>query len=103
MGKWPAKVLRLSLRSLAPAALVALAPKCVLCVLAYAGIAAALGVRSPEICGEAIGPWDRWAPSLAAFGVALGVVTLLAVLRWLRIQVVAAGDSPSQVSRARSG
>jgi len=84
MARGPAKVLRLSLRSLAPAALLALAPKCVLCVLAYAGIGAALGIRVPEICGEATGPRGPWAPSLAAFGVALGIAIVLAGLRWRR-------------------
>ncbi len=36
---------------LAPAALLAMAPKCLLCVLAYAGLGTALGRGSPELCG----------------------------------------------------
>jgi hypothetical protein len=36
---------------LVPTALLALAPKCVLCGLAYTGLGAALGVRGPELCG----------------------------------------------------
>ncbi|HEY0864628.1 MAG TPA: hypothetical protein VGD97_11030 [Lacunisphaera sp.] len=36
---------------LLPAALLAVAPKCLLCVLAYAGLGAALGLGGPELCG----------------------------------------------------
>lgn len=36
---------------LVPAALFAVAPKCFLCVLAYAGLGAALGLGGPELCG----------------------------------------------------
>jgi hypothetical protein len=55
---------------LIPAALLTLAPKCVLCVLAYAGLAAALGLGGPEICGasgETNGHQAMWlfAPSVA--------------------------------------
>lgn len=38
-------------RRLAFAALLALAPKCVLCLLAFAGLGAAVGPGGPEICG----------------------------------------------------
>ena len=75
---------------LAPTALLALAPKCVLCVLAYAGLGAALGIRDPEICGETAGPRGPWAPALAAIGVALASLALLAALRRLR------GPGPSR-------
>jgi len=34
-----------------PAALLALAPKCLLCIAAYAGLGAALGFGGREICG----------------------------------------------------
>lgn len=40
-----------AVRWLLPAALLALAPKCVLCLAAYAGLAAALGLGGPELCG----------------------------------------------------
>jgi hypothetical protein len=38
-----------------PAVLVALAPKCLLCVAAYAGLGAALGVGGQELCGASSG------------------------------------------------
>ncbi len=46
-----AEVRRGAWRWLAPAALLVLAPKCVLCLLAYAGVGAALRFGGPEICG----------------------------------------------------
>lgn len=36
---------------LVPAALLAVAPKCILCGLAYAGLGTALGLGGPEVCG----------------------------------------------------
>ena len=48
---------------LIPAALLALTPKCVLCLLAYAGAGTALGLGGPEICG-ATGPEHPWAMTL---------------------------------------
>ena len=51
---------RRAVRWLWPAALLALMPKCLLCLAAYAGIGAALGFGGPEICGASsgmIGPW----------------------------------------------
>lgn len=46
------------IRWLPAAAMLALAPKCVLCVAAYAGIGAFLGMRigGPEICGASAAP-----------------------------------------------
>ena len=38
-------------RWLLPAVLLAAAPKCVLCLLAYAGVGAALGLGGSEMCG----------------------------------------------------
>jgi hypothetical protein len=38
-------------RWLLPAALLALVPKCVLCLLAYTGLGIALGLGGPELCG----------------------------------------------------
>jgi len=37
---------------LIPTALLALAPKCVLCLAAYAGMGVFLGFDGPEICGR---------------------------------------------------
>lgn len=60
-----------------PAALLALAPKCALCVLAYIGLGAALGLGGPEFCGGARehGSAAAWIFSLAwiASAVACGV------------------------------
>jgi hypothetical protein len=58
-----------------PAALLALAPKCVLCVLAYASAGAALGLGGPEFCGAPAGPWTWLLPVL---GAALGASGFLA-------------------------
>ena len=38
-------------RWLIPATLLALTPKCVLCLLAYTGLGIALGFGGPELCG----------------------------------------------------
>src|ERR1700677_1351599 len=61
--------LRRATRWLLPAAALALAPKCLLCVLAYAGLGGALGLGGPELCG----PPASQAPSLAWLGVAGGI------------------------------
>lgn len=75
-----------AVRWLLPAALLALVPKCVLCVLAYAGLGAALGFGGPEICGgpTATDSPDMWASSLAWAGAALGVFALFAAARGCR-------------------
>jgi hypothetical protein len=67
---------RRSVRWLLPATLLALTPKCLLCVLAYAGLGAALGLGGPEICGAPAGSPASWVSSLAWLGVAGGVGTL---------------------------
>ena len=47
-----------------PAALLALTPKCLLCVLAYAGLGAMLGLGGPEICGASGGHSSlTWGPT----------------------------------------
>src|SRR5882724_5024825 len=59
---------------LLPATLLALTPKCVLCVLAYAGAGIVLGLGGPEICGAA-GPERPWAsPVLWAALVAAAIL-----------------------------
>ncbi len=60
-------------RWLLPTALLALTPKCLLCVLAYAGVGAAIGVGGPEICGASAGLSSSWTASLAWLGVAGGL------------------------------
>jgi hypothetical protein len=62
---------------LAVSALLALTPKCLLCVLAYAGIGAALGLGGPEMCGAPAGSTGSWASALALSGITLGVVGFL--------------------------
>ena len=64
--------IRRGVRWLLPAALLALAPKCLVCVLAYAGAGAALGLGGPEWCGaEKAGEAMLWTTGLAWAGVAL--------------------------------
>ncbi len=62
---------------LVPAALLALAPKCVLCALAYAGAGTLLEFGGTEICG-ADDPGRSWAIALPALGATLVAGSLLA-------------------------
>jgi hypothetical protein len=77
---------RRAVRWLLPAALLALTPKCILCVLAYTGIGVALGLGGPEICGASDGLPVSWSSMLAWLGVAgaLGTVGCLASCRHVR-------------------
>ena len=61
-----------------PAVLVALSPKCALCVLAYAGAGTVLGLGGPEFCGSqgATHPW--W---LVLSGLSV-VLTASGILVW---------------------
>ena len=63
-------------RWLLPATLFALTPKCFLCLAAYAGIGAALGLGGPEICGASSGPTCPRIIALALCGLAAGVIAL---------------------------
>lgn len=65
-----------AVRWLLPVALLAITPKCVLCVLAYAGLGAALGLGGPEICGTSTGSVVSWTSALAWLGVAIGLGAL---------------------------
>jgi hypothetical protein len=51
-----------------PAALLALAPKCVVCVLGYAGLGATLGLSAPELCGDASDSLASWLTRFAWLG-----------------------------------
>jgi len=62
----------------APALLLAFAPKCVLCVLAYVGLGSALGLGGPELCGGPAGSTGPWATWLLGSGAALGIFGFLA-------------------------
>jgi hypothetical protein len=71
-------------RWLLPAALLALTPKCVLCVLAYAGLGGALGLVGPELCGGPGGSSVSWPTTFAWLGVA-GVLSATGFLAsWRR-------------------
>ena len=74
---------RWAARWLLPAALLALTPKCVLCVLAYVGLGTALGLGGPELCGASPESPDSWATLLAWLGVSgvLGAIGSLAHCR----------------------
>jgi hypothetical protein len=54
-------------------ALLMFTPKCLLCVLTYVGLGAALGRGGSELCGITAGSPASWASLLAGLGVAAGV------------------------------
>jgi hypothetical protein len=61
-----------------PAALLALTPKCIACVLGYASLGAMLGIGGPELCGAAGGAYGHWEAWLLLIGAAcaIGVFTI---------------------------
>jgi len=88
---------------LVPVAWLALAPKCVLCLLAYAGAGTALGLGGPEICGT-IGAGRSWADALPVLWVILTTALIFArrKLRWNRPLVHSDGrTSSSSTSKIR--
>ena len=66
-----------AVRWLLPTALLALTPKCLLCIAAYAGLGAALGFGGPEMCGAPNTTPMSWVSLVALFGIDLGVVGIL--------------------------
>jgi MYXO-CTERM domain-containing protein len=52
------------------------APKCFLCLAAYAGVATGLGLGAQEICGVEVTP-SPVAPGLGLLGLALAATALL--------------------------
>ena len=58
-----------------PGVAIALAPKCVLCGLAYAGVGTLLGFAGPELCGKEITSVVHWSDWLMWSAVVLGLVT----------------------------
>ncbi|HYD85625.1 MAG TPA: hypothetical protein VEA63_16270, partial [Opitutus sp.] len=64
---------RRAARWLLPAAVLAFTPKCLLCVAAYVGLGAALGLATPELCGGAANASTTWASSLAWLGLICGL------------------------------
>ena len=63
---------------LAAVALLTLAPKCLLCAAAYAGLGAALGVGGPEICGAAPDARVSWLDPVEVTLAAGGFLVLIA-------------------------
>lgn len=79
---------------LLPAALLALVPKCLLCVIAYAGLGAAFGLGGPEICGASDDSPGSWASSLAWLGGAAGAGGFWLGLRhWRQLSSALRGSS----------
>jgi hypothetical protein len=73
-------------------ALLALAPKCLLCAAAYVGLGAALGLGGPEICGASAGV----TPDHLVWPAMLGVISCAAL--WF-----AARRRKTGANTARSG
>jgi hypothetical protein len=55
-----------------PALLLAFAPKCAVCLLAYAGLGAALGLSGPELCGAPPAASGQWVWLMLLPGLLLG-------------------------------
>jgi len=89
------KFSRRAVRWLWPAALLALTPKCLLCVLAYAGLGAALGAGGPEICGGSAESLATWATVLAWLGLALGLGAIGSLASYRRRYEVSLPDTHS--------
>lgn len=77
---WP-EIIRRPLRWPAPLALLALAPKCLLCLAGYAGLGAALGLGGPELCGGPAGESGAWVSALALLGAGFAGVAMLGAIR----------------------
>jgi hypothetical protein len=81
-SRWLAEKIRRPSRWLALGALAAFGPKCVVCVAAYVGIGAALGLGGSEICGAPANSSDAWMSWLLIPGIVLGFSGFLS-RRWL--------------------
>jgi hypothetical protein len=70
-------------RAVTALTLLAIIPKCVLCVTAYLGLGALLGMGPPEICGAPTGSGASWTTMIAVSGLigAFGAACLLFVGR----------------------
>jgi len=90
MSRSRAEIVRRAIRWLPVAAIVALAPKCLLCLAAYAGVGAALGTTlgGLEICGGATG---RPGNSIAWFTMLGAVVGLVFVRRFMGSHMITDG------------
>ncbi len=92
-----------AVRWLWPAALLALAPKCFLCALAYAGLGAALRLGGPEICGASADAPIPWIMVLTWLGVASGLGTLGLLASCRRGRAAPTGKSNAFRSPGRRG
>lgn len=92
---------RRAVRWFLPTALLALAPKCLLCVLAYAGLGTAIGLGGPEICGASTNSPGAWASSLAWPGIAAGLGTCGFLASCRRVRSALTGN-PAPRERATS-
>jgi hypothetical protein len=88
-------IFRRAVRWFLPTALFALMPKCLLCVVAYAGLGAALGLGRSEICGASAGSSASWGSSLAWLGVTGGLGTLGFLVSCRRVRSVSTERSES--------
>jgi len=61
-----------ALRWLLPTAPLAFAPKCLVCLWAYAGLGAALGLGGREMCGAPAASLDSWQTPFAFAAFAIG-------------------------------
>jgi hypothetical protein len=82
MSSLRAEILRRSSRWATAAVVLALTPKCMLCLAAYVGLGTALGLSAPELCGAPADSPSSWAWILVVLGIALGILGLLARGRW---------------------
>ena len=83
-------------------ALLALAPKCLLCVAAYAGLGAALGLGGPELCGGSTSGMSATQLGIAA--VAGGGIFLVAAGGVASHRCSRKGNSPTETAaRPRYG
>jgi len=67
-----------------PAALIALTPKCALCLLAYAGLGTVLGIGGPELCGSSTSATDSLVLATGLIGAVFGTTFLGRFLRLRR-------------------
>jgi len=76
--------LRRSIRWLPAVAIFAFVPKCVVCLAAYIGVGAALGVKfgGQEICGPSAGSLEGQMFWLIMAGAVVGII----IFRWLSLR-----------------
>lgn len=93
-----AEYIRRAARLVLPAALLALSPKCALCLLAYAGLGTAVGLGGREWCGTPPNAPLGWATSLAWLGL-VGAITCFSFFLAASRRAHAVNGKPSSPSR----